>query len=171
MCIPLNHIQANKFCSQNMWIFSPEDNYLFISPPNEPKQNLFQSSTRRMLKAQINSLWDPFFLLFAGSTWQADGDHGPFCRFLTRLRVCSACSLVHGEQNKADLVALGCSWLFPNTLHLSSKGLAFYCCYRWTARQTFKFWSYNFILSEANFLLAPAGVLKILGSFAWLNSE
>lgn len=41
---------------------------------------------------------------------------------------------VHKEQSKAGLAALGCSELFPNTLHGSSKGSGCCCCYRWTTR-------------------------------------
>lgn len=109
---PKSHSQPTNRCSLKTWIFSPADNYLFISPPNEPKQNLFQSSTRRMYKVQINSLWDLSFLLLSAQEAQpADGDSSPFCRFLPRCRVCSAYSPVHeGKTNKVwFLLALhGC---------------------------------------------------------------
>lgn len=107
---PESRSQPTNYCSLKMWIFSPADNYLFISPPNEPKQNLFQSSTIRMHKVQMNSLWDLSFLLLSEQNAQlADGDHGPFCRFLPRCRVCGACSLVHEDKtNKVWFLSAPC---------------------------------------------------------------
>jgi len=42
--------------------------------------------------------------------------------------------MVQEKQNKAALVALGYSYLFPNILYHSNKGLGFCCCDRRTAR-------------------------------------